>query len=64
MAGHTGLLFHYAIADPKVVNHIFKQNTLNAIFFQVTTDLLNSENLRIAITQLCHELHISNFTML
>ena len=26
--------------------------------FHVTTDLLNSENLRIAITQLCHEQHI------
>ena len=31
---------------------------------QVKTDLLNSENLRIAITQLCHELQVYNFTML
>ena len=26
--------------------------------FQVTTDLLNSDNLKVAITQLCHELHV------
>ena len=32
--------------------------------FQVTTDLLNSENLKGTITQLCNELHVWNFTML
>ena len=26
--------------------------------FQVTTDLLNSDNLKVAITQLCNELHV------
>ena len=30
--------------------------------FQVTTDLLNSENLKIAIAQLCNELQVCNFT--
>ena len=33
-------------------------------FFQVTSDLLNSENLKIAIAQLYNELHICNLTML
>ena len=52
------------IADPNVgEQHIeTKYSKCNSV--QVTTDLLNSENLRIAITQLCHELHICNFTML
>ena len=26
--------------------------------FQVISDLLNSDNLKVAITQLCHELHV------
>ena len=32
--------------------------------FQVTTDLLNSENLKIAMAQLCNELHVCNFTVM
>ena len=32
--------------------------------FQVTTDLLNSDNLKVAIALLCNELQIYNFTML
>ena len=60
----TGLQFYYVIADPKVTEqHIYvkycKCNT-----FQVRTDLLNSENLKVAIAQLCHGLQICNFTML
>ena len=42
----------HVIGDPKVGNNIFKQNTQNA---KVTTDLLNSENLEVAIAQLCNE---------
>ena len=54
----TGLKFYYVIADPKVgEQHIYtKFSKCNS--FQVTTDLLNSENLKIAITQLCNELHV------
>ena len=64
MPWHTGLQIHYVIADPKVgEQHIYRKYFKYNIF-QVTTDLLNNENLRIAITQLCNELHISNFTML
>ena len=32
--------------------------------FQVTTDLLNTEKLQIAIAELCHDLQVCNFTML
>ena len=32
--------------------------------FQVTTDLLNSDNLKVAITQLWNDLKFCNFTML
>ena len=32
--------------------------------FQVTTDLLNSDNLKVGITQLCNELHVWFFTIL
>ena len=31
--------------------------------FQVTTDLLNSENLKVATAQLCHELQVCTFTV-
>ena len=32
--------------------------------FQVTSDLLNSDSLKVAITQLCNEPQVWNFTML
>ena len=46
------------------MNNIFRQNTVNAILFQVSTDLINSENLKVPIAQLCHDLQVCNFTML
>ena len=47
------------------MNNIFKQNSLNAIvFFQATTHLLNSDNLKVAIAQLCNEPQVFNFSML
>ena len=60
----TGLKFYYVIADPKVAElHIYtKFSKCNS--FQVISDLLNSDNLKVAITQLCHELQVWNFTML
>ena len=50
----TGLQFYYVIADSKVgeQNIWRKYPTCNS--FQVTTDLLNSENLKVAIAQLCY----------
>ena len=62
MPRSTGLQIHYIKADPKVgEQHIYrKYSTCN--IFQVKTDLLNSEDLRTVITQLCDEIHICNFT--
>ena len=49
----------YVIADGKVgEQHIYKKY-FKCNSFQVTTDLLNSENQRIAIVQLRHELQAS-----
>ena len=52
---------YYVIADPKVgEQHIYtKFSKCNS--FGVTTDLLNSENLKVAIA---HELQVCNFTTL
>ena len=45
------------------MNNIFKENSLNP---KVTTDLLNSENLKIAkaLLKVCNELQVCNFTVL
>ena len=59
-----GLQIHYVKADPKGGEQHIYRKYLKCNSFQVTTDLLNSENLRIAITQLCNELHVYNFTIL
>ena len=45
------------------MKNIFKQNSPNASL-QDTTTLLNSENLKVAIAQLCNELHVCKFTVL
>ena len=39
-------------------------NYTKFISFQVTTDLLNSDNLKVAIIQLSNELQVWNFSML
>ena len=46
------------------MNNTFKQNTVDAIVFKFTTDLLNSENLKVAIAQLCNKLQVCSFAML
>ena len=51
MQGVTHLQFYYVTTDSKYVNNIFKEITVNVI---VTTDLVNSNNLKVAITQLCN----------
>ena len=48
---HTGLKFHYVIADPKVLEQHIYRKYFKCNSFQVTTDLLNRENLKVAITQ-------------
>ena len=64
MQGATGLQFHYVIADPKVGEQHISTKYSKCNSFQVTTDLLNSETLKVAIAQLCKELPVNNFTML
>ena len=63
MQQFSNQLFYYVIADSVAEQHIsikfFKCNS-----FQVPTDLLNSENLKVTINQLCHELQIYKFTIL
>ena len=56
--------FYHVIADPKVDEKHISTKFCKCNSFQVTTDLLNSENLKVAIAQSCKELHICNFTML
>ena len=60
----AGLKFHYVIADPKVGEQQILTKYSKCNIFQVTTDLLNIQYLKIAIAQLCHELQVCNFTML
>ena len=60
----TGLQFHYVIAEWKVGEQHIYRKLFNYNSFQVTTDLLNSENLKVASTQLCYKLQVCNFTML
>ena len=60
----TGLKFHYVIADPKVGEQHILRKYSKCNIFQLTTDLLNIQYLKIAIAQLCHELQVCNFSML
>ena len=58
------LQFHDVIADWKVGEQHILTKYSKCNIFQVTSDLLNSQYLKIAIAQLCHELQVCNFTML
>ena len=60
----TGLKFYYVIADPKVAEYYIYTNSCKCNSFPITNDLLNSENFKVAITQLCNEPQVWNFTML
>ena len=60
----TGLELHYVIADPKIGEQHIETKYSKCNSFQVISDLLNSDNLKVAITELCHELQVWNFTML
>ena len=57
----TGLQHYYVIAEPKVGERHIERKYSKSNSFQVTTDLLNSENLKIAITQLCNEIQVCNY---
>ena len=44
------------------MNNKFKKNS-KCNSFQVTTNLLKSENVKVAIAQLCNELQVYNLTV-
>ena len=48
--------------NPLLSSSVKKYSKCNS--FQVTTDLLNSDNFKVGITQLCNEVQVWNFTML
>ena len=48
----------------KKVNNICKQNNLKAIVFKLQVIYSNSENLKVAIAQLCNELQVCYYTMI
>ena len=52
----TGLHCNCVIADPKVAEYHIYTNFCKCNGFQIITNLLNSDNLKVAITQLCNEL--------
>ena len=58
------LQFYNVIADPKVNEQHISTKYSKCNRFQVTTDLLNSEKLKVAITQLCHDIQVCNFTVI
>ena len=58
------LLNNNVIADENVCEQHIKTKYCKCNSFQVTTDLLNSDNLKVVITWLCNELQVLNFTKL
>ena len=57
----TDLQFYYVIADPKIHekhnnNNKTKYSKCNG--FEITSNLLNSDNLKVAINQLYNELQV------
>ena len=58
------LLNLQVIADEKVGKQHIYRKYFKCNSFQVTTDLLNRENIKVAIAQLCNELLVCNFTKL
>ena len=60
----TGLQFYYVTPDPKVGEQHIQRKYSKFNSFHGATDLLNSDNLKVAIAQLCNELQAWYFTML
>ena len=60
----TGLQFYYVITDPKVHEKYIEAKYAKCNSFEDTSNLLNSDNLKVAIAQLCHELQVCNFTII
>ena len=58
MSYRSEILLCYRLADPKVGEQHILTKYSKCNIFQVTADLLNSNNLKVAITQICHELQV------
>ena len=52
------------MAVPKVGESHIQRKYSKCNTFQAITDLLNSENLKVAFAQLCNELQVGDLTML
>ena len=59
----TRLQFYYVTVDSKVDEKHIKTKFSKCNSLQDTTNLLNSQKFKVAIVQLCYELHVCNFTM-
>ena len=59
MKGHKVAITNLAIGKGLQVTQFCNSNS-----FKVTSDLCNSENLKVNIAQLCNELQVCNFTIL
>ena len=57
------LQFYYVTADPKVDEKHISREFSKCNSFQVLSDLLNSENLKVAIAHLYNKLQVCNFIM-
>ena len=62
MSHWSGILPWYSLPQNRWITYETKFSKYNT--FQIISDLLNSDNLKVAITQLRHELQVWNFTML
>ena len=49
---------HYVIADSEIGEQHIETKYSKCNTFEVISNLLNSDNLKVAITQLCHELQV------
>ena len=56
--------FYYVTAGPTVDEKYISTNGSKCNRFQIKSDLLNSESLKVAIAQLCNELQVCNLTVI
>ena len=54
---------YYVVAGPKVGEQHIQRKYSKCNSFQDRTDLLNSDNLKVAMTQLCNELQVCNYNV-
>ena len=64
MPRDTFCKLYYAIANPKVDDQYIQKKFSECNTFQVISNLLTSENLKLTIAQLCNKLQFCNFTVI